>query len=760
MFTSENPIISQVDDKLGRLRFSTHLGKAILDWKEQDSLIVGLYGKWWSWKTSVVNLAKEEILKNKDSNKPTIIEFNPWAFSNSDNLTWYFFWELSKQLLIENPSKEDQKLAQRLEIYASLLSLIPSSEKIIWLSSKIFIGLWLMWISVSGIINLFDLDTELLRNLTFWVGFIVLAFWILKDYIVELSSFFKQRSLLQSKSIIEIKSDIQKLLIARQKKLIVIIDDIDRLSKSEINDILKLVRINADFPNTIYLLAFDREIIEKNLDSIPDWISWREYLEKIIQVGFDLPLVNQWKIETYLFSELDKILDSLPPKYEELFDKERWANLYHSGFKYFFRNIRDVKRFANSLKFNISQLSQWELMEVNPIDFIWIEAIRLFTPSFYSFLRWWKGIFTQTESYYGSGSRYNKKDESQALIDAELKKLDETLSKAIKGIIEVLFPQTWTSSYWSEWQAIWSRKLFVCSERYYNAYFTFIPWWDESEISNNEINTIIGSFDALESSEELLDRYIQNGKIKKILSILQDYTWDESIIPKDKIKNVILALFNISDKLPNTEEGFFSFWWMHMEVMRISFQLLKREKDLQANFEILKEVIKESKTTYASVRYISMEDRKWKKEGWELTIAADNIEELEQLCVERLENSFESENVIEHEQLLEILYRWKEFDKKEKWKAYLYPKLDSDKIFLNFISKFVRVVKSQTLGSYYVKDTKEYNYKSLQDFIDITWAKDRIALIKQNDQGLYLANQEIIDLFIDNFDKPSRHDAD
>lgn len=758
MFTSENPIISKADDKLGRLRFSTHLSKAILDWKEQDSLIVGLYGKWWSWKTSVVNLAKEEILKDKDSNKATIIEFNPWAFSNSDNLTWYFFWELSKQLLIENSSKEDQKLAQRLEIYASLLNLIPRSEKIIWLSSKIFIGLWLMGISISGIVNSLHVDIELLRNITFWIGFIVFTFWILKDFIVELSSFFKQKSILQNKSIIEVKSEIQELLIARQKKLIVIIDDIDRLSKSEINDIFKLVRINADFPNTIYLLAFDREIIEKNLDSIPDWISWSEYLEKIIQVGFDLPLVNQWKIETYLFSELNKVLESLPPRYEELFDKERWANLYHSGFKYFFKNIRDVKRFTNSLRFNISQLSQWEVMEVNPIDFIWIEAIRLFTPSFYSFLKWWKDIFTQTDSYLNTGSRYNKKDESGKMIDLALEKLDGVYNKATKGVIEVLFPQIWASSYWSEWQGIWSRKLFICSERCYNAYFTFIPWWDESEINNNEINAIISSFDDLEKAEKCLNGYIQTGKIKKVLSLLQDFTWDETIIPKDNIKNIVLVLFNISDRLPNTEDGFFSFWWMHMEVMRIVFQLLKRENDLSANFEVIKDTLVNWKTTYAPIRYVSLEHRKSRKEGWELTIANDKIEKLEQLCVKRLENSFESENIIEHENLLEILYRWKEFDKQENWKTYLYPKLDSDQIFLNFISKFVRVVKSQTVGSYYVKDTKEYNYKSLQDFIDITSAKDRIALIKANNEELYLVNQEIIDLFINNFNKPSSYD--
>ena len=55
------------------------------------------------------------------------------------------------------------------------------------------------------------------------------------------------------KTIGEVKEDLKEILINRQKKLLIIIDDIDRLTKKEIKEIFKLTRINADFPNTIYL---------------------------------------------------------------------------------------------------------------------------------------------------------------------------------------------------------------------------------------------------------------------------------------------------------------------------------------------------------------------------------------------------------------------------------------------------------------------------------------------------------------------------
>jgi predicted KAP-like P-loop ATPase len=58
--------------------------------------------------------------------------------------------------------------------------------------------------------------------------------------------------------------------------------------------IFRLIRLNADFINTRYILSFDRKVVEKALDG-EQGTSGREYLEKFIQVPFDLPLPNQKK---------------------------------------------------------------------------------------------------------------------------------------------------------------------------------------------------------------------------------------------------------------------------------------------------------------------------------------------------------------------------------------------------------------------------------------------------------------------------------
>jgi len=84
--------------------------------------------------------------------------------------------------------------------------------------------------------------------------------------LLKIANYFDSKSQINSKTIIELKSEIIKYLSKRNKKIIIIIDDIDRLNEREIKEIFRLVRVNADFPNTIYVLAFDRKIVEANLN--------------------------------------------------------------------------------------------------------------------------------------------------------------------------------------------------------------------------------------------------------------------------------------------------------------------------------------------------------------------------------------------------------------------------------------------------------------------------------------------------------------
>jgi uncharacterized protein YpbB len=106
------------------------------------------------------------------------------------------------------------------------------------------------------------------------------------------------------------------------------------------------------------------------------------------------------------------------------------------------------------------------------------------------------------------------------------------------------------------------------------------------------------------------------------------------------------------------------------------------------------------------------------------------------------------------------LYRWKEWDKENKWEEFKKTVTEDDKKLMMFVAKFISETKSQTIGDYGVKIEKKFNYKSLNDFIDVDQVKEKLEEIKRQNTELCKNNKEAIDLFLDNFDKKEKEDFD
>jgi len=175
---------------------------------------------------------------------------------------------------------------------------------------------------------------------------------------------------LQKQNLEQYKEELDKNIKKMVRKIIIVIDDIDRLNGKEIKQIFQLVKQNANFPHTLYLLSLDQT---KVLEQIGED---KTFLEKIIQVNFHVPMVEDVRLQNLLLKELDKVLK---PFSNELWDRERWSFIYNEGYKNLFTSVRNVKRYINSLQFNINMNAD----EINPLDFFVIEAIRVFFADFY-----------------------------------------------------------------------------------------------------------------------------------------------------------------------------------------------------------------------------------------------------------------------------------------------------------------------------------------------------------------------------------------
>ena len=121
MFISDLPITSKKQDKLGRVSFAEQVARAILQYEDKESVVLGLYGSWGSGKTSIINMVVESLEDSEPQAKPIICRFNPWNYSDQNQLISQFFKQLSLALGRKDRSKEFRKASERLDLYARLI---------------------------------------------------------------------------------------------------------------------------------------------------------------------------------------------------------------------------------------------------------------------------------------------------------------------------------------------------------------------------------------------------------------------------------------------------------------------------------------------------------------------------------------------------------------------------------------------------------------------------------------------------------------
>lgn len=106
-YNTDRPIKSCDEDLLGRSSFAKHLGKAIFEYNGDDGLVIGLFGKWGTGKTSVINMAISELdsLSSDEENRPITMRFAPWNYSDKDNLISIFFQNLKNTIEYESNNR-------------------------------------------------------------------------------------------------------------------------------------------------------------------------------------------------------------------------------------------------------------------------------------------------------------------------------------------------------------------------------------------------------------------------------------------------------------------------------------------------------------------------------------------------------------------------------------------------------------------------------------------------------------------------------
>ncbi len=493
-FTADRPIATSKADRLGRTAFAEALAERIRAWNGHESLVISLCGEWGCGKTSLKNMVLESLNKGRQSNVD-VLQFNPWEISGHGSVAASFFRELSVALNRHSSKEPAAKAAvQRLNLYSKFASFGGTSLKAI--------GKAMPFAGVLG-------------------GPIVEA---LGDAATTTSEVAAKGAALQGDAPPELSlAEVKRLLAADMAKLkrplLVVIDDIDRLTTDEIREVFQLVKANADFPNLIYLLMFDREIVARALDSIAGGRG-HEFLDKIIQVLFHVPQPSMKRVHKVLFEGLDTHLAEVGVG--ERWETQRWSSVWPGALSLYFTNLRCVYRFLGSFSFQVSQMRNGKTFELNPLDLVVIETLRLFEPALYESLPARREILTGAQITQIFSEDEKKKKAQLTEQSALLSLIPESRRNALSEILEALFPALYGHQH-SDRHAM-QRQLRVGHEEYFDRYFTMslapddVPQADLDALRENfftpaafaECCESLKSRDLLAVAFERLDAYKQD----------------------------------------------------------------------------------------------------------------------------------------------------------------------------------------------------------------------------------------------------------
>lgn len=508
MFYSDKPIPSSKEDVLNRSNFAGQLARALVSLNNEDTFTVGLFGKWGSGKTSLVNMTLQEIenLQKESGERIIIIHFEPWNFSDTEQLLTQFFIHLSNVL----KSKKDEglkKVGDALEKYSDafgFVELIPG-------------------VGIKGKIGAF----------------------FAKKIAASTGRTLKKNA--DEKDVLKQKKIVEESLKKQTDRILVVIDDIDRLSNEQIRSVFQLITSVAKFPNVTYLLAFDKQVVVKALEEVQRG-DGEAYLEKIIQIPIHLPEIQKAELRRLLFDKLDVILKNCP---DISFEENHWRKLFESCIDPFIKNLRDVNRLCNTLQFKLGTIYS----EVNFADMVAITSIEIGMPVIYEWIRNNKDILTGSHNY--SLAILDKKEPKEWLADFQMrirlllqngnadKMVEDDLTIVIKAVAD-LFP-FWGNKIGKSYEGIdfdrYRKNNQISHPEKFDRYFQLNL--EEVKIKKEDVQNAVN----MVTEEELIALLLEQDKKGLSYEFLEEVKAVIIDMSNDRTKVIARALFRASRQL-------------------------------------------------------------------------------------------------------------------------------------------------------------------------------------------------------------------
>lgn len=692
MLSPDLPIAKLEEDGLNRGPFAESLAKTLVQYSFPSSLTIGLYGEWGSGKTSLLNMVFENVERIDDG--VVVLRFNPWLCSDPKQLVTQFFKQMATAIKLKKRAAD--KAWELIDQYADILgatSVIPVAGEIVAAFTKV------------------------------------------------LTKKAEEETKERTNDLQESKNQIIKKLKDEKIKIIVSIDDIDRLSEEEIVAVFQLVKSLADFPNTIYVLAFDYDVVVRALGKVQHG-DGKEYLEKIVQVPFEIPAPNIDDIHEALFSKLNGILGDIP---EEDWDKETWGELFQQGIKNYIRSIRDVIRYTNvfSLKYELLK------NETSAADLLGLTCLQVFEPTVYSKLPSYKDILCGERRSFS----HERQKEAEEKVERAINRIapddgSVTDLEATKNILGTLFPGIKTNKGWSYGVGRgYSRRDSLirnsiaapgCFDRY------FALTLENGAIPTATVRRMVFESSESELAEETMQIY-REGKIVRLLEAIEAYAGagDGRIIDAKRAAIIIKVLSCNWSSFEVEDEGFFAvpFAWR----LLCCVDPLLKSMDSKARASLMCSIFENENVQVSTVALLlqDFENQLGRcaenaRESADAVLPLDEVQKLEAIFKERAVKAIDSKVVLRQYHGLRFLWLLGQIDPETA--------ADKKKSMVTDDVSLVKIIDECTsrgsVAMRIVAKTRTVDRDRLSEFVDLGEAYRRVKKFATKNQFFDLPQDE------------------
>ncbi|WP_282112340.1 KAP family P-loop NTPase fold protein [Maribacter stanieri] len=527
-FHSNEAIINLEDDLYNYSPYALKIQESIKNSGFTDEpMVFGLFGKWGEGKSSFLNLVFNKLEINTDDNAKKIIKyrFNPWRYSTEDKSLIEFFKGLIKVIQNDYKLEDENKLVLLLKKYTSSI--------------------------LSGT----SLEIETGIN----IGF---KSTIKTTYTPKKTLDYLKKS--EENDIEEQKKEIDKLLSTYNFRIVIFVDDVDRLTKTEIYNLFRLIKLTASFKNITYILSFDKDMVAKAIysnygDTVEDGY---KYIEKIVNIPLMLPKVPSHKILESFKSGLSLVFQKNQIELQTTSEKNV-SHSYENGTYRFYFEINGVEKYISTPRELVRLLNTFSVdlialkNEINYADLLWLELLKIKYPKAYDFIKNNSADFVlndvnnSNEQQLNNRLNYFFENSSFSVID----------TNNIRGIVLTLFPYNKSDHLASlilKTSDVFNVKNDVSLSKierrinHKDIYDIFFSFHNIGKVSYKDLEALINQLDgdSFSNSEQYFLNLVQNNDKEVLRYELIDKLKN---IPANKTKeNFIKLLLSKVDSLINS----------------------------------------------------------------------------------------------------------------------------------------------------------------------------------------------------------------